>query len=103
MFYKNFHRLERDVRQMENNNDGSDGFLSGFYTARQDCKISSCVRVLLYYIWRPSSDTIDIECSTLLAGAGGYNCNVVDDSHNIYSQCKTSSVSLFSRVGPGRE
>ena len=38
------HRLELDVRQMENNNDGSVGFLSGFYTACQDCKISIFVR-----------------------------------------------------------
>ena len=56
---------------MGNNNDGSVGFLSGYYTARQDCKISA-----------------DRFCNQT-AGAGGCNCNVVDDSHNLYSQCKT--------------
>ena len=59
------------VRQMENNNNGSVGFLSSFYTARQDCKISA---------GRFCNQT---------AVAGGVNCNVADDSHNLYSQCKT--------------
>ena len=27
---------------MENNNDGLDGFLSGYFTARQVCKIANC-------------------------------------------------------------
>ena len=85
-----------NVTQMENNTS-SVGLVGsvGFYTARQVCKISSCVRAEFCSITFGGLPVIQ-------AVAGGCNRNVVDDCHNLYSQCKASNVSLFSRVGPER-